>query len=299
MVPRREWRMCQRWKRWWRSKETDDRAPLPQSPSLDLPVWGKGNAFRYKYGVYVCFRMWPVTFDQEWKISKNTKRPKKERALRHDQKKITKILYTYRIKFVLSLHVVLNKHNVVNRFFQLKWILLSGSNVTERVVQTRHDWWETIVASPKTTKSTDNATEPVENKTQKTNIYHNAVLELSSEWWLVFLHRNQAKSLQYVKVFFTIFFPYLFVAVVECSPLHPPGRWWRSESGLEALELVCSAAARASLNLFLFFMLLPAIFCAAKSLNRSFGTLISNSFGNFVMKNFRTHGAILCVLGFR
>lgn len=94
-------------------------------------------------------------------------------------------------------------------------------------------------------------------------------------------------------------YTYLFVAVVECNPLHPPGRWWRRESGLEAFEVGGSTAARASLNLFLFFMLRPAILWAARSRSKSFGTLMRSNLGSFVMKNFLTQGAILCVLGFR
>lgn len=41
------------------------------------------------------------------------------------------------------------------------------------------------------------------------------------------------------------------------------------------------------------------IFRAASSVSKSFGTLISNSLGTDLMKKLRTHGAILCVLGFR
>lgn len=92
----------------------------------------------------------------------------------------------------------------------------------------------------------------------------------------------------------------LLCAVVVCSPLHPPIRWWRAESGDETMEDDCTAAATAALNLLFFPDLpLPCILCAARSFNRSSGTLIRRSFGNLLMKIFLTQGAILWVLGFR
>lgn len=42
---------------------------------------------------------------------------------------------TYRIKLVLPLHVVLNKHDVVNRLLQFKRVLFAGCNIAQRVVE--------------------------------------------------------------------------------------------------------------------------------------------------------------------
>lgn len=41
---------------------------------------------------------------------------------------------TYSIKLVLSLHMMLNEHNIVNCFFQLKWIFFLGTKIAQGIV---------------------------------------------------------------------------------------------------------------------------------------------------------------------
>lgn len=88
---------------------------------------------------------------------------------------------------------------------------------------------------------------------------------------------------------------YLLVAVVECNPLHPLARC-RDESDEEDDDVAC---VDCKVSMSFFRSDLPEILCAAKSFNRSFGTLIRSNLGTRLIKKHRTQGAILCVLGFR
>lgn len=91
---------------------------------------------------------------------------------------------------------------------------------------------------------------------------------------------------------------YLFVVLVECNPLHPLPRCLVDDDDEELLEDIVCADGIDSITR-CFFKNLFCILFAAKSFNKSLGTRINNNFGTFLIKNLRTHGAILCVLGFR
>jgi hypothetical protein len=78
---------------------------------------------------------------------------------------------------------------------------------------------------------------------------------------------------------------YLLVGPAECRPLQDPGKW-ATDSGEEPPEWEGFPLSRFNL---LF---------SARSAKSCSGTLISSTFGRRRMNIFRTHGAILCVLGF-
>ena len=96
--------------------------------------------------------------------------------------------------------------------------------------------------------------------------------------------------------------PNLLVAPLaeEWSPLQPPGlcKWWcLRESGDDATE-DDEAATVAAAPSFDFFDARSLFLLAAKSDNSCSGTFISSNLGRRLMNTFRTHGAILWVLGF-